>query len=216
MISVILRTCNGEQVLLDVLRPLVSAAAEGVVRDVCFLDLGSTDGTAMIADAAGALMVNAPEDASTHTRTALETAHRADWILLLDQMTVLAPGWLAEATSFVERQGRVKSRKGMMSAVFRPELEPESGSADLRRRVGVLVANRLLSTAKLSQGILLRRSDLMGEMGRRLNWRAADPGLRLPALTRLRSRSHLAQPIDRSGDTPENAARASSLSRATL
>jgi glycosyltransferase involved in cell wall biosynthesis len=54
MLSVIIRTHNGENVLLDVLRPLVAAAAEGVVRDVVFLDIGSNDGTPQIADAAGA------------------------------------------------------------------------------------------------------------------------------------------------------------------
>lgn len=192
MLSVLIRTNNGEDVLLDVLRPLVSAAAEGVVRDVCFFDLGSTDGTPAIADAAGAMMITAPDDANRCTSAALDAAPRADWILLLDQSTVLVPGWLPEAISFVERQERVKSRKALMSAVFRPEHEPESGSADLRRRLGVLMANRLLSTAKLSQGTLVRRAELAGDAGARVDWNAADPAIRLRPLMRLRSRSHLA------------------------
>lgn len=216
MLSVIIRTHNGENVLLDVLRPLVSAAAEGIVRDVCFFDMGSTDGTETIADAAGATMVKAPEDTVRHTRTALEAAHRADWVMLLDQTTVLAPGWLQEAISFVERQERLKSRKGMMSAVFRPEHEPEAGSADMLRRASVLLSNRLFSRARLSQGIIVRRADLMRDAGSRLDWKAGDPGLRLPGLLRLRSRTHLAQPIDYGSDAPQSAAKSSQLSRAAL
>lgn len=216
MLSVIIRTHNGENVLLDVLRPLVSAAAEGAVRDVCFFDMGSTDGTQTIADAAGATMITATDDADRRTRAALEAAHRADWIMLLDQTTVLAPGWLAESLSFVERQERVKSAKARMSAVFRPEHEPEAGSADMRRRAGVLVANRLLSTAKLSQGILVRRADLMKEAGSRFNWQVSDPSLRLQGLLRLRSRTHLAQPIERLDDVSQSQAKSAELSRAAL
>lgn len=216
MLSVLIRTNNGEDVLLDVLRPLVSAAAEGVVRDVCFFDLGSTDGTHTIADAAGAMMITAPDDANHRTSAALDAAPRADWILLLDQTTVLVPGWLPEAISFVERQERVKSRKALLSAVFRPEHEPESGSADLRRRVGVLMANRLLSTAKLSQGVLVRRAELAGDAGARFDWSAADPAIRLRPLLRLRSRSHLAQPTERSDNAQQAVSEASGLTRAAL
>lgn len=216
MLSVIIRTHNGENVLLDVLRPLVSAAAEGAVRDVCFFDVGSTDGTQAIADAAGAMMISAPDDAGRRTRAALEAAHRADWMVLLDQTTVLGPGWLAETISFVERQERVKSHKGMMSAVFRPEHEPEAGSADMRRRASVLLANRLFSSAKLSQGIIVRRADLMGEAGTRFDWSANDPGIRLPGLLRLRSRTHLAQPIESLSNALQATGNSSELSRAAL
>lgn len=216
MLSVLIRTNNGENVLLDVLRPLVSAAAEGVVRDVCFFDLGSTDGTQAIADAAGAMMITAPDDADCRTRAALEAAPRADWVLLLDQITVLVPGWLPEVISFVERQERVKSRKAMMSAVFRPEHEQESGSADLRRLASVLMANRLLSTAKLSQGVLVRRADLLSDASARFDWSAADPAIRLRPLLRLRSRSHLAQPMEHSGDAQQAVSQASGLTRAAL
>lgn len=216
MLSVIIRTYNGENVLLDVLRPLVSAAAEGAVRDVCFFDVGSSDGTRTIADAAGAMMISAPDDASRRTRAALEAADRADWMLLLDQTTVLAPGWLAETISFVERQERVKSRKGMMSAVFRPEHEPEAGSADMRRRASVLLANRLFSNARLSQGIVVRRADLMGEAGTSFDWSANNPGIRLPGLLRLRSRTHLAQPIEPLSNELQATGSSSELSRAAL
>ena len=215
MLSVIIRTHNGENVLLDVLRPLVSAAAEGVVRDVVFLDVGSKDGTAQIADAAGATFIHAPKEKAGWTETALATAHRADWLMFLDQTTVLMPGWLDETISFLERQERVKTARGKLSAVFRPEHEPEIGSADVRRRALVLISNRLFSTARLSQGIMARRSDFHGEAAPAIDWRANDPSIRLPNLLRLRSRTHLAQPLDPDQLVQAEARQQGVLTRAT-
>jgi hypothetical protein len=196
MLSVIIRTHNGENVLLDVLRPLVAAAAEGVVRDVVFLDIGSNDGTPQIADAAGATFLPA-RGLPDQTDQALKAAHRGHWIMLLDQTTVLSPGWLDETLSFVERQARLgNTPRARVSAVYRPEHEPELGSADVRRRMAVLAANWLLSVAKLSQGVVVRRSDLTGPSAPTIRWSDEDPSIRLPQLLRLRSRTHLARPIE--------------------
>jgi glycosyltransferase involved in cell wall biosynthesis len=195
MLSVIIRTHNGENVLLDVLRPLVAAAAEGVVRDVVFLDIGSNDGTPQIADAAGATFLPA-KGLPDQTDQALKAAHRGHWIMLLDQTTVLSPGWLDETLSFVERQERVRSARGKLTAVYRPEHEPEAGSADVRRRMLILAANRLFSLAKLSQGIVLRRADFESDNPPRIDWVSKDPSIRLTNLLRLRSRTHLAQPME--------------------
>ncbi|MBV6658637.1 MAG: hypothetical protein KI785_12805 [Devosiaceae bacterium] len=200
MLSVIIRTHNGEHVLLEVLRPLISAAAEGFVRDVAFVDFGSQDGTALIADAAGATLVAAAHDPLAD---ALEAAPRGGWVLLLDQRTVLSAGWLEESLTFVERQERVRSSRRKLTGCFRPEHEPEEGSADLRRRLAVLALNRLASSARLSQGILIRRADLKTRFAGRIDWQAGDPALRVPNLLRLRSRSHLAQPLSLPSDTAD-------------
>jgi hypothetical protein len=48
--------------------------------------------------------------------------------MLLDQTTVLSPGWLDETLSFVERQERVRSARGKLTAVYRPEHEPEAAA----------------------------------------------------------------------------------------
>lgn len=192
MLSVVIRTNNGEQLLPEVLRPLISAAAEGVVRDVVFLDLGSRDGTAMIADTAGAAMVSAKSDGFDG---ALAQAHRGSWLLLLDQNTVLAAGWMEESVGFVERQDRLRVSQSRSAACFRPEHEPELGSGDLRRRITVLATNRLASRAFLSQGILVRRAVLMGARAPVINWREGEPTMTAPGLMRLRSRSYLARPL---------------------
>lgn len=215
MLSVIIRTHNGESVLLDVLRPLVAAAAEGVVRDVVFLDIGSNDGTPQIADAAGATFLLA-KNTSNQTTEALKAAHRGQWMMLLDQTTVLSPGWLDETLSFVERQERVKTARGRLSAVYRPEHEPEAGSADVRRRMVILAANRLMSLAKLSQGIVMRRADFTGARPPIIDWTAPDPSVRLPNLLRLRSRTHLAQPMEPLEKAEAAEHKQGALSRAAL
>ncbi|MFN3226887.1 MAG: glycosyltransferase [Hyphomicrobiales bacterium] len=215
MLSVIIRTHNGENVLLDVLRPLVAAAAEGVVRDVVFLDIGSNDGTPQIADAAGATFLPA-KGLPDQTDQALKAAHRGHWIMLLDQTTVLSPGWLDETLSFVERQERVRSARGKLTAVYRPEHEPEAGSADVRRRMLILAANRLFSLAKLSQGIVLRRADFEGNSPPRIDWESKDPSIRLTNLLRLRSRTHLAQPMEPLAKAESAERSQGELSRAAL
>ncbi len=198
MLSVIIRTKNGEGVLLDSLRPLIGAAAEGIVRDVVFLDTGSNDGTPQIADAAGATFLRPSETDLRATQEALAIAKRGQWVMLLDQATVLTPGWMNETVSFIERQERVKSSRGRLSAVFRPEHEPEAGSSDVRRRAAILIANRLFSRARLSQGIMVRRGDL--EPIKTAQWGVADPAFHLPNLLRLRSRTYLAQPMPELAD----------------
>ena len=66
----------------------------------------------------------------------------------------------------------------------------------MKRRATVLFANRVLSVGKLSQGLLTRRVNLRGAGAPRIDWRAADPSVRLPNLMRLRSCTHLAQPME--------------------
>lgn len=90
MISVIISTLNGEAVLPRTLAPLITGAAEGVVKEVIFADAGSSDGTHAIADAVGAKWFEgAKQQAATNVR--------ADWLLFLEQASVLQPGWIEAA-----------------------------------------------------------------------------------------------------------------------
>jgi GT2 family glycosyltransferase len=199
MLSVIIRTFNGERFLLDVLSPLVSGAADGAVRDVAFLDLGSSDGTQRVADVAGAEMVRVESEperiGAGPLARALKVAHRGEWVMLLDQTTVLGHGWLSELLHFIERQNRVSSQRARMTAAFRPEHQPELGSADVIRRTGIVLANRLFNRARLSQGVVVRRSDLAHDKAARIDWQAADPIVHAGNLLRLRTRSLVAEPF---------------------
>src|SRR6202040_4315529 len=53
MLSVVIATENAERVLVPTLAALVPGATAGIVREVIVADAGSSDATAMIADAAG-------------------------------------------------------------------------------------------------------------------------------------------------------------------
>ena len=53
MLSVVIATENAERILLPTLAALVPGATAGIVREVIVADAGSSDATAMIADAAG-------------------------------------------------------------------------------------------------------------------------------------------------------------------
>ena len=57
MITAILTTRDNEIDLAFALAPLVSAAVEGVLREVIVVDDGSRDGTVAVADAAGCKIV---------------------------------------------------------------------------------------------------------------------------------------------------------------
>ena len=71
MLSVVIPTENSEEGLARTLASLVPAAAEGIVREVVVVDAGSTDGTRVVADAAGCSLA----EGSGGYRAAVE--HRA-------------------------------------------------------------------------------------------------------------------------------------------
>jgi hypothetical protein len=101
MITALIETRNDEVALAHALAALVPAATEGVLREVIVIDHGSTDGTLVVADAAGCTIVAAGA-AGDPRRTAIERA-RGTWVLLLPPTAVLKPDWQGEAMAFVDR-----------------------------------------------------------------------------------------------------------------
>ena len=102
MITAIIETLNDEVALAHTLAALVPAATEGVLREVVVIDLGSTDGTLVVADAAGCNVVVAAKVAGDPRRFAAERA-RGTWLLMLPPSAVLGPGWQSEAMAFADR-----------------------------------------------------------------------------------------------------------------
>jgi hypothetical protein len=78
MLTVIIECRDNEAELAQTLAALVPGAVEGLVRDVIVLDLGSSDGSADVADAAGCRFLT-----EWDLRDVIATA-RGEWLLLLE------------------------------------------------------------------------------------------------------------------------------------
>lgn len=90
MISVVVATLNDARALSDTLGPLVTAAVDGLVREVIVADGGSTDATLELADDAGARIVK-----TTPARRLADgcAKARSDWLLILPPGRRLSQGW---------------------------------------------------------------------------------------------------------------------------
>jgi Glycosyl transferase family 2 len=115
MISVIIPTLNSERALVPTLAALVQGAVRGLVREVIICDGGSTDATVEVADLAGCTVVTSTAPLARRLKDAAGVA-RARWLLFLRPGTVLEPGWLDDAASFIA-QAEFNAAKS--AAVFR-------------------------------------------------------------------------------------------------
>lgn len=96
MISVVIAVRDQEFALARTLAALVPAAAEGFVRDVVVVDGGSSDGTLVVADAAGCAVVEG--DFVEGLKAA-----RSDWVLVIPPGLRLDADWSREAAAFLQR-----------------------------------------------------------------------------------------------------------------
>ena len=153
MISVVIPTLNAEPTLALTLAALVPAVVESVVQEAIVVDGGSTDGTRAIAEAAGTHLIEAGRGRGAQLEAGASAA-RGDWLLFLHADTVLDPGWVEEAQSFI---ARVESgRRGQAAASFRFALDDDG---IMPRLIEFLVAMRcrLLALPYGDQGLLISR-----------------------------------------------------------
>lgn len=133
MLTILMQTLNNEAELAHTLSTLVAGAVEGVVSDVIILDHGSADGSARVADAAGARFVT-QWDMGDVVRSA-----RGEWFLLLEPGARPAGRWIDDLAEYMAL-GRVPARFSPSRLHRRPPLQ------------------RLLRRASpLEYGLLLRR-----------------------------------------------------------
>jgi glycosyltransferase involved in cell wall biosynthesis len=151
MISVVIPTHNSEESLPRCFEALIQAAMGGLVREVIVADGGSRDGTATIADAAGAHLVVATGSRAERLAAGAKTA-RSDWLLFLDPATALEAGWEAEAQSFLEQTPPERPR----AAVFRFALDG-FGPAARRKELRAHLRTSLFGLPDRDQGLLLPR-----------------------------------------------------------
>ena len=133
MISVIIPTLNAERTLVLTLAALVPAVVQGVVQEAIVVDGGSTDDTSAIAESAGTHLIGT-EPGRGRQLAAGAAAAKGDWLLFLHADTVLEPGWVQEADSFMERIALGKRKCAAASLTFLPAgFELSSGRCQTNR-----------------------------------------------------------------------------------
>jgi len=151
MLSVVIPTLNGGQVLGALLAELCHAREAGVDLEVVVSDGGSTDETASLARSAGARLIEGPAGRGRQlARGAAEAA--GEWLLFLHADTRLDPRWAAAVTSFAADQANAER-----AAVFRFALDDTSPAAR-RLEAGVAWRCRALGLPYGDQGLLLARA----------------------------------------------------------
>jgi len=198
MITAILVTRDNEIDLAFALAPLVSAAVEGVLREVIVVDDGSRDATLAVADAAGCKIVRgAGRDALID---AADDA-KSDWLLFLSPLSVLDAGWYGEAMSFIDRA--ILSGNGRRAAAAFRLGRAEPG---FKARLAEWIASfrsRVVAAPYEEQGLLVSRSLYRSVGGHRALRAMADVDLarRIGGrrLTLLRSRATVRGVADGNG-----------------
>jgi len=98
MISVVIPTFNNEATLANCLASLVTAAVDGIVREVILADGGSRDGTLKIADMTGADVVSSSRDCAAQLAAGAQAA-KSQWLLFLPPHGTLSQGFEREAAA---------------------------------------------------------------------------------------------------------------------
>jgi glycosyltransferase involved in cell wall biosynthesis len=182
MLSVVIPTENAERALVPTLTALVPGATAGVVREVIVADAGSSDATALIADAAGCRIDVAQVPLGQRLRQAAAGA-RATWLLFLRPGAVPDWTWVDETRRFIEEAetcGRVDAR----AAAFRRTQDAETlGSAILEGLA--LFAAKFGGQPRPQQGLLISKT-LYESLGGHLDGDADPEGKLLRRLGRRR------------------------------
>ncbi len=124
MISVVVQTLDDEEALVGTLASLVSAAADGLVRDVIIFDGGKSPGVAVIAEGAGCIHIRGPKRRDQRLSIGAEAA-KGPWLFFLAPGVEPDEGWYREARQFIERAER-KGVATARAATFRISYDDDS------------------------------------------------------------------------------------------
>lgn len=155
MISVVIPTLNSEATLVETLSALVSASAEGVVKEVVIADAGSSDATEEISDAAGCHWVSTGAQRGAQLAAGASAATRGSWLMFLEPGMVLEPDWHVKVSRFIERVERA-GQGDRIAASFRFSLDDYGWQARFTEFTAA-IRSRLFGIIGTNQGLLLSR-----------------------------------------------------------
>lgn len=155
MLSVLIETRNDEDGLARTLTSLVSAAVEGIVREVIVCDAGSTDSTQKVAEHAGCTFLSVA-NAGAAARQA-----KGEWLLLLEPGAKLVDGWTEAVAIHVDASHVAarfaRSRHAPLSLMDRlfPRRKPLADGLIVARSVAIAQGER--SAEAIAKAVSTRR-----------------------------------------------------------
>ncbi len=159
MISALIPNHNSEQLLVHSLSALVSASAEGILKEVIIADAGSADDSQLVADTSGARWISTTNSNGSSLLPAAQNCKRSDWVLLIQPGMMLQPGWQNEASIFIERAHRTRSPDNLIG-LFLSATEEFGNLAQIKQRL-LTLKHRLMKTSCTQLPILVQRSHLL-------------------------------------------------------
>ncbi len=149
-LSIVIPTLNAAEDLRRGLPPLAEFGTVGLIRELILADGGSSDETAEIAEAAGAVLVKASRGRGQQLAAGAGAA-RGEWLLFLHADTSLRPGWDAAVRGFIDDPANARR-----AGYFRFALDDSRFAA---RRIEWLVDLRCqaLGLPYGDQGLLISR-----------------------------------------------------------
>jgi rSAM/selenodomain-associated transferase 2 len=152
-LSIVIPTLNAEEVLPGAIQSLIGGLSSGLVRELVISDGGSVDATLVIAEAAGARVVQGASGRGGQLRRGAALAS-GQWLLFLHADTQLSEDWSKAVKSHIQTDDR--------AAVFRLQFRATgtmprlvAGWANLRSSMGLPYGD---------QGLLISR-DLYESVG---------------------------------------------------
>jgi rSAM/selenodomain-associated transferase 2 len=156
-LSVIIPVLDAAASLPATLTALDEARARGLLAEVLVIDGGSVDGTATVAQAAGARVIAAPRGRGNQL-VAGGAAAAGDWLFFLHADTRLGRGWAAAIGEFIAQPGN-RHRAGYL----RYRLDDDARAARCLEAV-VGWRCRRLALPYGDQGLVISRA-FYGELG---------------------------------------------------
>lgn len=156
-ISIIIPCFNSAGRIMPTLACLVQPMVDGLIKNVVFADGGSTDIIAEIADEVGADFISTPKGRGLQCKIGVIYT-KGEWLLFLHDDSLLAEGWDAEVSAFINDEANANK-----AAYFKFALDSRSVKAKVVAW-GANVRSKIFGLPYGDQGLLISRK-LYEEIG---------------------------------------------------